>query len=255
MARGRMIDKRVGRSKKLGKISDKGRTLWFMIYPHLDREGRICFDDLEDLKIEVMPYFKDWSLKKIAASLNEIADIKLIDLYFNGNKIALQYKRFEDFQTGLRKEREAPSKIIAPEEAPANSRVLRITPALSIKEGSISIKEGRKEEKTPLLLSWNSFAEKYNLAKIKGILKGSAREKALVARVNEGMNFEALLKIIEEQPFLLGQNKNNWMINFDWIIKSSNYQKILELQYKDRTPISMTTEWLKERQKKNNDRT
>lgn len=144
MARGRMIDKRISMSKKLGRVSDKARTLYFMIYPHLDRDGRIAFDDLDDLKVEIIPYFKDWNTKKIADSLNELAGIRLIILYPDDKKIAMEFIRFEDFQD-LRYDREAKSKVSNPPRTPESSGGYRITPALSL---SLSIrKEGRKEEK------------------------------------------------------------------------------------------------------------
>ena len=155
MARGRMIDKRVGKSKKLGKISDKAKVLWFMIYPHLDVEGRIAFDDLDDLKVEIIPYFKNWALKKIGDSLNELADIGLIQLYPNDNKIAMEFKKFENFQVGLRKDREARSEISPPGEAPASSGIYRITPALRL---SISKrKEGKNKEGEDLDVEFEEF--------------------------------------------------------------------------------------------------
>ena len=144
MARGRMIDKRVGMSKKLGRISDKAARLYFMIYPHLDKKGRIAFDDLGDLRVEIIPWLNNWSIKKIGDSLNELADIGLIELYPNDNKIAMQFDKFEDFQT-IRDDREAASKIVAPEETPEDSGVFRITPLLSL--SLIKSNEGRKEEK------------------------------------------------------------------------------------------------------------
>lgn len=131
MARGRIIDKRVSNSKKLGKVSDKAARLYFMIYPHLDKKGRIAFDDLDDLKTEIIPYLKNWPIKKISVSLNELADIGLIQLYPNNNKIALQFERFEDFQT-IRDDREAASRIEPPGETPEDSGVFRITPALRL---------------------------------------------------------------------------------------------------------------------------
>ena len=131
MARGRMIDKRIGNSKKIGKISDKAARLYFMLYPHLDKKGRIAFDDLDDLKIEIIPCVKNWSLKKIGEALNELADIELIHLYPDDNKIAMEFDRFEDFQT-IRDDREADSKISPPRETPGNSGVFRITPALRL---------------------------------------------------------------------------------------------------------------------------
>ena len=141
-----MIDKRVGMSKKIGNITDKSKVLWFMIYPHLDREGRVAFDDLQDLKVEIIPYFQNWTLKKIEASLNELADIGLINLYPNNKKIAMQFNRFEDFQIGLRKEREAKSEILAQEETPATSGNFRIF-ALSLRKYKYKevSKEGSKQ--------------------------------------------------------------------------------------------------------------
>lgn len=143
MARGRMIDKRISMSKKIGNVADKAKVLWFVIYPHLDCEGRIAFDDLQDLKVEIMPYFKNWGLKKIETAFNELADIKLLKLYPHEQQIATQFSRFEDFQIGLRKEREAKSEIPPPGETPESSGNYRIF-ALSLRK--YKLKEGRKEE-------------------------------------------------------------------------------------------------------------
>ncbi len=125
-----MIDKRVGMSKKLGKVSDKAARLYFMIYPHLDKKGRIAFDDLGDLKVEIIPWL-NWSIKKIGDSLNELADVGLIELYPNDDKIAMQFDKFEDFQT-IREDREAASKIESPGITLEDSGVFRITPLLSL---------------------------------------------------------------------------------------------------------------------------
>jgi len=143
-----MIDKRIAHSRKLGAATDPARLLWFMIYPNLDCEGRIEFDDLDDLRLEILPLFR-WSLKKIGNALNNLADIGLVILYPNEKRIAIEFNRFGDFQTGLRKEREAPSQIPASGVAPENSGVFRISPALSLSLSlSLSLKkEGRKEEK------------------------------------------------------------------------------------------------------------
>lgn len=137
-----MVDKRVGMSKKLGKVSDKSSRLYFMIYPHLDKKGRIAFDDLGDLKIEIIPNLIGWGEKKIGESLNELADIGLIIMYLDKGKIAMEFDRFEDFQT-INDKREAVSKIVSPGETPESSGVFRITPLLSL--SLIKSKEGRKE--------------------------------------------------------------------------------------------------------------
>lgn len=187
MARGRMIDKRIGMSKKLGKVHDKARTLYFMIYPHLDREGRIKFEDIEDLKDEIIPKFKDWPLKKIAEALNELADIELIILYPNKKEIAMQFLRFEDFQYGLRKDREAES-LVPP--APEDSGVYRINPLLSLSLSSRKLKEGSKEKEENILKE--EFSQFWNIYNHKIAEKDAF--KAFKALRRKGIELERILK-------------------------------------------------------------
>lgn len=250
-----MIDKRISRSKKLSHIRDRSKVIYFMIYPHLDCEGRIAFDDIEDLKDECFPKFR-YSLKSIAESLNELADVKLILLFPFGRGFALEFMRFKDFQIGLRKDREASSKIKAP--TPVNSGVTPeyygFTPSLilSLRLRSRLRKEGIRKEESPngdsltleakpisksaeIKLKWNDFAEKHGLAKILGVKKGSKREKNLKARISEDdFDFDILLEMIEKSPFLLGKTKQEFFVTFDWIILPTNFQKIIEGNYIER---------------------
>ena len=82
------------------------------------------------------------------------------------------------------------------------------------------------------LQKWNQFAEKHSLPQIIKITPRTRRGRALNARLKEGLNFDELLTRIEEQPFLLGENKNGWAVDFDFIITASKYQKIIEGGYK-----------------------
>jgi len=61
----------------------------------------------------------------------------------------MEFKRFEDFQMGLRKDREGDSKVPPPGRTPENSGVFRINPSLSLSlslKKEVKKKEGRKEE-------------------------------------------------------------------------------------------------------------
>jgi uncharacterized protein YdaU (DUF1376 family) len=90
-------------------------------------------------------------------------------------------------------------------------------------------------EREEILLKWNDFAEKHGLASIQTIRKGSTREKLLRARMSEkDFNFDFLLEMIANSPFLLGKSKEPFFVTFDWIIKPSNYQKIVEGNYLQR---------------------
>lgn len=144
-----MIDKRVGNSKKIAQCSEKARNLWFMLYPHLDRDGRIAFDDLQDLKTEIIPYLR-WSLGVVSNVLNELVEVGLIHLYPQKAKFAIEYIRFLDFQQGLRYDRESPSEVSPYGGTPETSGDFRISPDNSLLSLSLSLrkfKEGRKESK------------------------------------------------------------------------------------------------------------
>lgn len=86
-----------------------------------------------------------------------------------------------------------------------------------------------------IIIQWNEFAEKYGLAQIKGIEKKTQRHSYLNARMkSKGFDFKALLTMIENSPFLLAQTKAGFRVFFDWIIKPTNYQKVIEGTYLDK---------------------
>ncbi|HUX39322.1 MAG TPA: hypothetical protein VMV44_15590 [Rectinemataceae bacterium] len=97
---------------------------------------------------------------------------------------------------------------------------------------------------------WCEFARRHGLTEIKDILKGSKRERTLNARLEDkGFDFKALLAKVEESPFLLGK-KTDFKATFDWILAPSNYQKIIEGNYRGTTPFDGPREWLKKQEEK-----
>lgn len=141
MARGRMIDKRIGKSKKLAKLKhDMSRVLYFMILPHLDCEGRYSGDP-EDIKEDCCPKLR-YSIRRIAESIIELANVGLLTLYENGETPYIEYTKYDSFQI-LRKDRESPSSIPSPQETLENSGR---TPALYLRLNLSLRKEGKKEE-------------------------------------------------------------------------------------------------------------
>lgn len=113
--------------------------------------------------------------------------------------------------------------------------------------------EGEGEEDTPptrltsfqewegkTIGAWNAFAVKNGLAQILRIVVGSSRYKALKARhKDKNFDIDAILSKAQSQPFLLGMGRSDkgWTMTFDWIIKPSNYIKVLEGQYMEKRPM------------------
>lgn len=138
-----MIDKRISKSKKIRDLkSDRSRVLYFMIYPHLDCEGRYSGDP-EEIKEDCCPKLK-YSIKQIAEAVVDLANVGLLVLYEDDDdNPCIEFTKFEPFQHGLRKDREAPSMILPPQDIQTNSGV---TPALYLRLSLSLKKEGKKEE-------------------------------------------------------------------------------------------------------------
>ena len=65
------------------------------------------------------------------------------------------------------------------------------------------------------------------------------RKKAVAARWRTHKSleiFQELFTIAEFSPFLKGENDRNWSADFDWMMKPTNFSKILEHKYDDRSP-------------------
>ena len=62
------------------------------------------------------------------------------------------------------------------------------------------------------------------------------RKKAVRARWNEHKDikvFEKLFRKAEASSFMKGRNDRNWTADFDWMMKPTNFIKILEGKYDD----------------------
>jgi len=153
MARGRMMDRRISKSKKLAALkTDKARLLYHMIYPHVDSSGRYSGDPL-DIKEDCVPRLK-YPVKKIVECLLDLDDVELITLYAIKGIPYFQMERFEDFQTIRKDEKGKPTREAVSSIPPYGKRTPALlqhysrSPALLSLNISISLrKEGRKEDK------------------------------------------------------------------------------------------------------------
>ena len=81
--------------------------------------------------------------------------------------------------------------------------------------------------------AWNTLG----LAKVSKIVTGSQRDIMLKKRLSE-YGIDEFLRAIENirvSKFLMGDNKKNWQITFDWFIKPNNFPKVLDGNYADKS--------------------
>lgn len=97
---------------------------------------------------------------------------------------------------------------------------------------------GRGDIKT-IIEAWNSL----NLNPIRDIKPNTTRRQLLNGRLSN-YSLSDVLQAIENvrcSEFLNGQNKNGWTATFDWFVKPTNFQKVLDGNYDNRRSPAATS--------------
>jgi hypothetical protein len=108
-----MLNKEISVNKKLPEVSTFAQLLFTWCIPHLDCEGKI-FGNPEQIKGIVVPYLKNFSIKRIEKCLAELNNIGLILLYGDDCK----YISFNGFSTNQRIDKGKEAVSIIPDPAP-----------------------------------------------------------------------------------------------------------------------------------------
>lgn len=88
----------------------------------------------------------------------------------------------------------------------------------------------RQTDVQRIINEWNSL-EEFGINPVKRMTP--KREQAVKARIRQN-HIDDILEAIENirhSSFLQGQNKNGWMVTFDWFLKPGNFAKVFEGQY------------------------
>lgn len=90
----------------------------------------------------------------------------------------------------------------------------------------------RQTDVRRVIEEWNKLQD-VGIAPIRDIKPTSKRCQMLKGRIRE-YGMDDLLKAmdnIRHSDFLRGENKNGWMITFDWFVRPNNFLKVLEGNY------------------------
>lgn len=205
MPEGRMLQRRISESKKLGALnSDAARLLYTWLIPWLDCEGRHSADpDL--IKGSVLPKCRDWDIEKVTANLYALNDAGLLQLYKSNGETWLQLSRTIQ---KINKEREAPSKIMAPDKCekigansgqdredakpnPANSLLIKVKlneSKLNEREDGSAETDGPDSLDTEFSLFWESYPRKIGKAGAIKAFRALRRKKIPLEQIALGFN-------------------------------------------------------------------
>lgn len=97
-----------------------------------------------------------------------------------------------------------------------------------------------KDDLTKIAEAWNSLG----LNQLRKISMDTIRGQMLKARIREYGYDNVLSAIfsIKDCPFLLGQSNSGWTITFDWFVKPNNFIKVLEGNYRPKSPKQVLPE-------------
>src|SRR5688572_4409619 len=116
MARGRFVSKTISTCEELGQVSPQAAMLFFMCLAHQDVDGRIPAGAYH-IKTQIVPYL-DWIRQEhVPALLDELANAldhdgrPLVHYYEIGGERFLEFPGFLHHNPGVRRNREAPSRI------------------------------------------------------------------------------------------------------------------------------------------------
>ena len=117
----------------------------------------------------------------------------------------------------------------------SNTEVTKSNTEIEIeKEKELELEKELEEEKSiDYLAIVNAYKETcVSLPTVRNL--SEARKKSIRARLRSGYtldDFITLFKKAQESDFLKGKNNNDWMANFDWLIKDANMAKVLDGNY------------------------
>lgn len=238
MSRRRMIDPEFFLDEDLAKLSPHARLLYIGSWTIADDNTFTFPHRPEWIKAQIFPYEN----VKITQLLHELVSKEKFIIFKNGDE--KEYIFIKNMHKHQRIEKPSKQKYPAYSE---NSRGIvtdysENTPAKDklskekIREVNVYVDFEKQVHQ-----QWNQFCDKHpSLSKIKEITE--SRRKHLKERFGSESfrGFEALLKLIEQQPFLIKGNPNNpehkdWKVSFDWLIENdTNYIKVIELRYKNK---------------------
>jgi len=98
------------------------------------------------------------------------------------------------------------------------------------------VDDGKKQIEEFCFGAWNRLAAEHDLSKLQRLTEPRIRALHLrLLEIGGADGWDAMIEIIKQSPFLLGENNNGWRVDIDFVLKPANLTKIMEGKYRGRT--------------------
>lgn len=255
MARIRSIKPKFWDDTKIGRISRDARLLYIGMWNFADDIGVVIGDSIW-LKSKIFPY-DQIQIQQFEKWMNELVINGFICLLsYRGERFIYlpTFTRHQVINKPNHEDLNIPKNLIdsIKETIPEQSRN---NPVSFTEQSVLIIGEGNGDGYIPPTappdechedeqcenIDYRKLMDTFNrmfagkLPKVSSMTDN--RKKAVKARASENGK-SSIMKVFEnilKSPFLLGNNDRNWRCDFDWIFRPTNFLKILEGNYDNRT--------------------
>lgn len=252
MARIRSIKPKFWDDTKIGRISRDARLLYIGMWNFADDIGVVIGDSIW-LKSKIFPY-DQIQIQQFEKWMNELVINGFICLLsYRGERFIYlpTFTRHQVINKPNHDDLNIPKNLIdsiketIPEQSRNNPVSFTEQSVLIIGEGNgngdippiVPPDECHEDEQIDYRRLMDTFNRMFSgkLPKVSSMTEN--RKKAVKARASENGK-SSIMKVFENvlrSPFLLGNNDRNWRCDFDWIFRPTNFLKILEGNYENRT--------------------
>lgn len=239
----RILKESICTSDSIDGLSWFEEVVFYRLIVHCDDFGRfdgrpsIIKNSLFPLKDEKM------KVKSVERAIDRLVEIGLVSRYTANGKQYIFIPTWDDHQSRRANNSKYPdpfsdgATIASSCNQMKSDEINRNQAKANVPDIRYSIFDIRYSESSTIadeiLTRWNSLG----VANITKLAPGSDRVKHLTKRIKEHGE-DAVFKAIDNirhSSFLRGQNDRGWTITFDWFVKPSNFVKVLEGNYADKT--------------------
>ena len=224
-----------------------------LLLESVDHEGRLRFSEDVPYTPELLAAVVEESVEDTDDTIDTLVQLGLMDMEPDGTYIMTKVqnmiesasdtsaaKRMRELREQRKKEesKQERTKCSDVRTECSNERTNR-SERLENRDKRIEIKEKEQEEKENI--PYNAILGEYHAIlgdRLPKVLKlTDARRAAVRARWEEyrsGDVFTRLFRKTADSAFLTGENDRKWTADFDWLMKPTNFTKVLEGKYDDR---------------------
>lgn len=185
------------------------------------------------------------SVQNIRTAIKHLISTQEITVNLTGNgrgaTLVITVVKYDEYQQTNMKDNTFPNNQLTTNQHESNNQSTQIEEDKN--ERSKEVKKDLSNDKSDISIvshhkkivdKWNTLSD-LGIKTLRSITPGSKREKNLKARLSEfgEDSFDEIIEHIRRSKYLQGK-VNGWIVDFDWLVLPSNYQKVLDGKYDDR---------------------